>query len=105
MQIGTRAIARIHKSLVSKDAKRLLVRIVTVMLEERSAVPGKTEHFEIALYRIDITRLRSLAIQILDAQHDFAALGFGDEPCNKRSVDVARMHTSGWRRGETPDDL
>ena len=105
MQVRARAVAGVHQPPLYQGIEGSRVSLIAIVLEEGAMIPGQTKHLEVALHRIDEFRFRSFAIQILDAQHDLAALGLRDKPGHKCSVDISRMHAPGRRWGESPDDL
>lgn len=103
MQICARAVAGVDKAPLLERIEGSSVCLVPIVLEERAAIPCQAEHLEVPLHRIDVFGLRALAVQILDAQNDFATLGLRDEPCRKCGIDVPRMHAPRGRRSKTPD--
>ncbi len=62
MEVGTRAVARIHQVSLAQLLESLAIDVVAVMLEIRAFIPEKAQGFEVTLHCVDVFRFRPLGI-------------------------------------------
>ena len=102
VQIGSRAKARVYQPLLFEHPERAFVGLFPIVLEKRPLVPKQPQGFKVPHYRVDIALLRTLRVEVFDAQDDFAALRFRNQPSNEGGENIPRMHASRRRRSEPP---
>ena len=102
MQIGPRAKARVYQPLLFEHPERAFVGLFPIVLEKRPFVPKQPQGFKVPHHRVDIALLRTLRVEVFDAQDDFAALRFRNQPSNEGGENIPRMHAPRRRRSEPP---
>lgn len=102
MQVCTRAEAWVHQTFALQSAERFTISLIPIVLKIRTVIPGEAQQLEISLHSADIFRFRAVTIQILDTQNDRPALGLGNQPSRKSSVNIPGMHPTCRRWSEPP---
>ena len=111
VQLGAGTEAGVHKALrfqlfvlpgVDVRAFALVVRPVGAA-GAAALVPHKTQPCKVLLQQVRVNARAALGVQILDAQHDAAALAFGTEPGQQAAGQIAQMQPPAGAGRKAPD--
>lgn len=80
-----------------------LVDVVALALDI-PLVPVDAEPLQVVFDEAGVFCTRALRVDVLDAENEASALAAGREPRHQCGVDVAEVHASGRRGGETSGD-
>ena len=101
-QLFGRLVARIGEPGLAQSGEGDLVAIGPPALAQ-DGVPAEPEPTEILLDRLVEHRLRPLAVGVVDAQDELAALVAREQPVDHRDAGIAQVQIAG-RAGREPDD-
>ncbi len=70
-------------------------------LENRIAIPIQAKPTKVIHHRVGGTGNDARPVDVLDAQNHAVIAAARGQPSAQHRIDIADMHTSGWRRSET----
>jgi hypothetical protein len=101
--LGASAEACVDQPVRLQPVKCLQVSLGALGLDDRLAIDGQPEPFDILKNVLNILRTAAARVEILDPQQEFAAAGPGMGMTKDRRKGVAEVKPSRRRRGETCD--
>jgi hypothetical protein len=104
LQLFRRAVAVVGVAQRHQQAGDLGMTLSAGELVDHVAVPAQPEPAQPVDDRVDRRLGRALAIGVLDAQVEAAAVMAGEQPVEQRRAGAADMKITRRRRGETSDD-
>ena len=104
VEFGTRAKTGIGEAGVLQLAQGVLVQIQAIVLVVGAFVPLEPQPGQIVNQLSGKFRALAAIVQVLDTQHDAAALAAGRKPCAQAAEHVAQVHAARGRRGKAAHD-
>ncbi len=104
VELGTRAKAGVGEAGVLQLAQGALVQVEAIVLVVGAFVPLESQPGQVVNQLSGKFRALAAIVQVLDAQHDVAALAAGRKPRAQAAEHVAQVHAARWRRGKTAHD-
>ena len=104
VEFGTRAKTGIGEAGVLQLTQGVLVQIQAIVLVVGAFVPLQSQPGQVVNQLSGKFRALAAIVQVLDAQHDAAALAAGRKPRAQAAEHVAQVHAARGRRGKAAHD-